>query len=259
MVSRDAMVACCYRLHGRGCGRHLVCGTSIFEERVVLRAHCYHSVSAEFLSRDPMVATTRSPYGYVGGNPLNHADPTGLIDPSQLSQDQINTIHQQCSTWQNRSVCEQAAFCAESTYGIGHLSGGDCHAIAQIAADDYNVVARGLANAGPCDAVQLTGGYMASHAEAERDLAETRAAFQVANASIAWYNQDNACKQGSAIGGVVLTTGGLMFVPVISALSGAAAAESAGEVFNSFAEASSGAHSGVATGLIGGLIMTGAC
>lgn len=31
----------------------------------------------QFLSRDPAVATTRSPYGYVGGNPLNATDPSG--------------------------------------------------------------------------------------------------------------------------------------------------------------------------------------
>ena len=33
--------------------------------------------SAQFLSRDPAVATTRSPFGYVGGNPLNLIDPSG--------------------------------------------------------------------------------------------------------------------------------------------------------------------------------------
>ena len=42
-----------------------------------LRARYYDPITAQFLSPDPMVATTRSPYGYVGGNPLNGTDPTG--------------------------------------------------------------------------------------------------------------------------------------------------------------------------------------
>ena len=33
---------------------------------------------AHFISRDPLVSLTRSPYGYVGGNPLNATDPLGL-------------------------------------------------------------------------------------------------------------------------------------------------------------------------------------
>jgi hypothetical protein len=33
---------------------------------------------SRILNRDPAVAITRSPYGYVNDNPLNGADPTGL-------------------------------------------------------------------------------------------------------------------------------------------------------------------------------------
>lgn len=43
-----------------------------------LRARYYDPSTAQFLSRDPLVAQTRSPYGYVGGNPMNRVDPTGL-------------------------------------------------------------------------------------------------------------------------------------------------------------------------------------
>ena len=35
----------------------------------------------QFLSRDPAVATTLSPYAYVDGNPLNGVDPSGLMAP----------------------------------------------------------------------------------------------------------------------------------------------------------------------------------
>lgn len=48
---------------------------------------------------------------------------------------------------------------------------------------------------------------MATHAEAERDLAETKAAFQAAVASLNWYNQDNVCKSRAA--GAAVAIGGL--------------------------------------------------
>jgi RHS repeat-associated protein len=43
-----------------------------------LRARYYDPGTGQFISRDPMVATTRSAYGYVNDNPLNLTDPTGL-------------------------------------------------------------------------------------------------------------------------------------------------------------------------------------
>lgn len=121
-----------------------------------------------------------------------------MIDKSYLSDEQKAEIEHVCATWQNRSLCTQAAFCAEWTAGIGSQSGGSCHEIAQIAADDYKIVSEGLAQAGPCNRVQLEGGYTASHAEAERDLQETRAAFQVAVQGIDFYNGTNTCKARAA-------------------------------------------------------------
>ena len=53
-----------------------------------LRARYYDPTTAQFLTLDPAVATTLSPYGYVAGNPLNATDPTGMtIDPSQPNCD----------------------------------------------------------------------------------------------------------------------------------------------------------------------------
>jgi RHS repeat-associated protein len=43
-----------------------------------LRARYYDPATAQFLTVDPDVATTLSPYGYVSGNPLNGTDPSGL-------------------------------------------------------------------------------------------------------------------------------------------------------------------------------------
>lgn len=39
----------------------------------------YDPGTAQFLTVDPLVAETGSAYGYVGGNPLNGADPSGLL------------------------------------------------------------------------------------------------------------------------------------------------------------------------------------
>ena len=42
-----------------------------------LRARYYDPSTAQFISRDPAVATTRAPYAYVSDNPLNATDPSG--------------------------------------------------------------------------------------------------------------------------------------------------------------------------------------
>ncbi|MEJ5255826.1 MAG: RHS repeat-associated core domain-containing protein [Acidimicrobiales bacterium] len=43
-----------------------------------LRNRYYDPTTGQFLTRDPITPLTRSPYAYVGGNPLNMTDPTGL-------------------------------------------------------------------------------------------------------------------------------------------------------------------------------------
>jgi uncharacterized protein RhaS with RHS repeats len=45
-----------------------------------LRARYYDPSTAQFLSRDPMAATTREPYAYVHDNPLNATDLSGRCD-----------------------------------------------------------------------------------------------------------------------------------------------------------------------------------
>jgi RHS repeat-associated protein len=44
-----------------------------------LRARFYDPATAQFVSVDPAVGMTRSPYGYVFDNPLNGYDPTGMF------------------------------------------------------------------------------------------------------------------------------------------------------------------------------------
>jgi hypothetical protein len=43
-------------------------------------ARSYDPATGQFLTPDPLTTLTRTPYAYTDGNPLQHADPTGLID-----------------------------------------------------------------------------------------------------------------------------------------------------------------------------------
>jgi len=45
---------------------------------IYLRARHYDPTTGQFTTLDPLVAITEEPYGYVGGNPANGSDPTGL-------------------------------------------------------------------------------------------------------------------------------------------------------------------------------------
>lgn len=44
---------------------------------VYLRARYYDPATAQFLTIDPLVSVTGTPYAYVVGNPLNYTDPSG--------------------------------------------------------------------------------------------------------------------------------------------------------------------------------------
>jgi RHS repeat-associated protein len=47
---------------------------------IYLRARFYDPATGAFLTIDPLVAVTKTPYAYVEGSPLNRADPTGMSD-----------------------------------------------------------------------------------------------------------------------------------------------------------------------------------
>lgn len=190
-----------------------------------LRARYYDPTTGQFLSRDPLVALTRSPYGYVAGNPLNATDPSGLIDSNSLSPQQRQQIQNECSTWQNQSLCRQAAFC----------TGDACHTVGQIAMNDNYLVQAALARS-PCGNVTLDGGYQATHAEAERDLAETYQAFAVANETISYENHQATCDTARDLGLLtIIVGGGLTGGEAVGAFAEGSAAFDAGE----YAEAAS--------------------
>jgi len=51
----------------------------------------YNPATGQFLSVDPDVATTGEPYGYAGGNPVDNADPDGLMFAFETSSGAIMT------------------------------------------------------------------------------------------------------------------------------------------------------------------------
>jgi RHS repeat-associated protein len=65
---------------------------------VYLRARYYDPQTAQFLTRDPLEATTQQPYQYVGGDPLDARDPSGL-DCGWTSPGDCGPSLQQASDW----------------------------------------------------------------------------------------------------------------------------------------------------------------
>ena len=85
-----------------------------------LRARYYDPATGQFLTRDPIEAQTREPYGYVGGNPLNGTDPTGLNMFSDAISSAVSTVVPDCPA--------------------GHLSNGSCRGSGTVSkyADDVS-------------------------------------------------------------------------------------------------------------------------
>lgn len=77
-----------------------------------LRARYYDPTTGQFMSVDPAVAKTRSPYAYVAGNPLNGGDPTGLdyVFCSGLTD---------VETWGSSRSCSPQPAVSAASVGIG--------------------------------------------------------------------------------------------------------------------------------------------
>jgi RHS repeat-associated protein len=87
-----------------------------------LRARYYDPSTAQFISRDPMVATTRQPYAYTADNPLNHTDPSGLCDWNPFSSSSceaqaVQTVIQP----DNLKKISAAATIGSSIFGVAAL------------------------------------------------------------------------------------------------------------------------------------------
>ncbi len=58
-----------------------------------LRARYYDAQTAQFLTRDPIVAATRDAYGYTGGDPLNNVDPSGFAKEKAPNWKKLNDAY----------------------------------------------------------------------------------------------------------------------------------------------------------------------
>ena len=61
---------------------------------VYMRARYYDPLTAQFLTRDPLVAFTLQPYLYAAGDPVNVTDPTGADDSGSDSSQTMQTVAQ---------------------------------------------------------------------------------------------------------------------------------------------------------------------
>jgi RHS repeat-associated protein len=94
---------------------------------IYLRARYYDPITGQFLGVDPIVAATRSPYGFAQGSPLSLVDPSGRmdlpIDPSALGADNIACA----ATWEipilDIATCGSSAI-GDTIDGVSSLSGG---------------------------------------------------------------------------------------------------------------------------------------
>lgn len=103
---------------------------------IYLRARYYDPSTAQFLTRDPLAALTRQPYGYASNNPLNTTDPSGLAP--QCPTDEAG---------EDGTTDEDEAADAElTTGGIGPVlkgQAGVARAIGELEAEGAEVLGRG--------------------------------------------------------------------------------------------------------------------
>lgn len=83
---------------------------------------------ARFLTRDPLEAITREPYGYTGNNPINRTDPTGMdwYDPRDWDQDVVNVVKDVGGRAVDVTAAVRNAGVTAPTAAINSWTGGDC-------------------------------------------------------------------------------------------------------------------------------------
>jgi RHS repeat-associated protein len=59
---------------------------------IYMRARYYDPTSGQFLTVDPLVTVTQTPYGYVSDNPLNAGDPTGLEGACETAAEYLERL-----------------------------------------------------------------------------------------------------------------------------------------------------------------------
>ncbi|MDQ1492339.1 MAG: hypothetical protein QOJ23_4853 [Actinomycetota bacterium] len=140
-----------------------------------LRARYYDPSTGTFLTRDPLEAQTREPYGYAGGSPLNATDPLGLCwGPGCWVESAAGTVDSawdatggKAVSWTNDHT-QTVGICGQVSAGfVLHFSAQGC----LVADRHFDVGVTGSVEAGfGSPALSAGGGPMLSNAGHVRDL-----------------------------------------------------------------------------------------
>src|SRR5262249_46757519 len=113
-----------------------------------LRARYYDTTTAQFLTRDPLVSLTRTPYAYAANSPSANADPSGLDfwDDTGLSDawDLVSSHPVETIAAIGVIACAIAEPCGialEGTIGTWAAAGGADEVLAQVEGDAANCAA----------------------------------------------------------------------------------------------------------------------
>ncbi len=99
--------------------------------RIVGPLSFYDPATATFLTRDPLNAATRSPYGYVDGDPLNATDPAGLMgwhcDTSGIGVNAGKSCAEQAKEHNQQQASEGSGLCFNNPFS----KSGNCISVAK--------------------------------------------------------------------------------------------------------------------------------
>jgi RHS repeat-associated protein len=105
-----------------------------------LQARYYDPTTGQFLSRDAEASKTRSPFGYVDGDPLNGGDPTGLdcslnpFDWGSCASDTVNWANDNIVDPASQFLQQNASTFATITSAISTVAAGVATVCAGVAA-----------------------------------------------------------------------------------------------------------------------------
>jgi RHS repeat-associated protein len=139
---------------------------------IYLRARHYDPTTGQFTTQDPLVAMTEEPYGYVGGNPMNRFDPSGLCGflgdgpctPTGIIEETTG-LEVDCALGKNNDgSCTGAEWVRENADMIGATAGG-LGLTCALAGASGAITGWGVAVAGACAGVATTASMAATIAK----------------------------------------------------------------------------------------------
>jgi uncharacterized protein RhaS with RHS repeats len=148
-------------------------------ELIYLRARYYDPSTGQFISRDPLTATTRQPYAYGYDDPLNVTDPSGLFGWDDVKHAAgwaagavatgVGAAHDYLINTQSTLVAGLGRDLGQGAQGVGQsfVVASAFTGVAGIAragiAGCAGLLAKQAATDGACDAIGITFGHGARH------------------------------------------------------------------------------------------------